>query len=119
MSTTLIIVESGAKCSKIEGFAGPGYKCMPSIGHLRSLTSLKDIDVSNNYKPKYNIIEGKRGQISKLNNAIKSCSKVILATDDDREGEAIAWHICQLFNLPVKTTPRILFNEIKIGRAHV
>ena len=112
MPTTLIIVESGAKCSKIEGFAGPGYKCMPRIGHLRSLTSLKDIDVSNNYKPKFNIIEGKRGQISKLNNAIKSCGNVILATDDDREGEAIAWHICQLFNLPVSTTPRILFNEI-------
>ena len=112
MSKTLIIVESGAKCSKIEGFAGAGYKCMPSIGHLRSLTSLKDIDVSNNYTPKFNIIEGKRGQITKLTAAIKSCSNVILATDDDREGEAIAWHICKLFNLPVATTPRILFNEI-------
>ena len=112
MPETLIIVESGAKCSKIEGFAGPGYKCMPSIGHLRSLTSLKDIDVSNNYTPKFNIIEGKRGQIKKLTAAIKSCSNVILATDDDREGEAIAWHICKLFDLPVASTPRILFNEI-------
>lgn len=112
MSKTLIIVESGAKCAKIESYAGKEYKCMASIGHLRNLNSLKDVDKSNNFKPTFRIIETKQKHIAKLASAIKQAKKVILATDDDREGEAIAWHICELFNLPVKTTPRILFNEI-------
>ena len=112
MAKTLIIVESGAKCAKIESYAGKDFKCMASIGHLRSLNSLKDVDKKNNYNPTFRIIETKQKHISKLASAIKQAKKIILATDDDREGEAIAWHICELFNLPVKTTPRILFNEI-------
>lgn len=112
MSYTLVIVESPAKCQKIESYLGPGYRCIASIGHLQSLSSLKDIDISNNYTPKYSPIEAKKGQIKKIKDLILPAKDVIIATDDDREGEAIGWHICQLFNLSVNTTKRIIFHEI-------
>jgi len=108
----LVIVESPAKCSKIESFLGHGYKCMASYGHLNSLTSLQDIDEINHFKCNYPILPNKQGQVDKLGRAIRSSEEVVLATDDDREGEAIAWHICCLFNLPVSTTKRIIFHEI-------
>jgi len=112
MSYTLVIVESPAKCSKIEKFLGPGYKCLASFGHLTKLSSLKNIDIENNFKLTFNIIDEKSNQIQKLQKAINNSSDVILATDDDREGEAIAWHICKLFKLSINNTKRILFNEI-------
>ena len=112
MTYSLVIVESPAKCSKIENYLGSGYKCLASYGHLTQLSSLKNIDITNNYKPSFNIDDKKRQQINKLQKAITDSREVILATDDDREGEAIAWHICQLFQLPVESTKRILFNEI-------
>ena len=99
MTYTLLIVESPAKCKKIESYLGAGYRCMASFGHLRSLTDLKAIDIPNNFKPAFSIMESKRQQISKLRKAISGASEVVLAADDDREGEAIAWHICKLFNL--------------------
>ena len=108
----VVIVESPAKCSKIEGFLGPGYKVIASFGHITTLKGLKDIDVGNNYTPSYSVIDTKKTHISKLRQAISNSSKVIIATDDDREGEAIGYHICNLFNLPLETTPRIIFNEI-------
>jgi DNA topoisomerase-1 len=99
-TTTLVIVESPAKCKKIEEYLGPGYKCIASYGHLRELSSLKNIDIENNYKPTYTIIDNalKKKQIEVLRKAIKSADEVILATDDDREGEAIAWHLCDILN---------------------
>ena len=112
MTYSLVIVESPAKCSKIEKFLGPGYKCLASFGHLTKLSSLKNIDIENNFSLKFSIIEEKANTIQKLQKAINSANDVILATDDDREGEAIAWHICKLFNLSVSNTKRILFNEI-------
>ena len=112
MGYTLIIVESPAKCKKIEGYLGQQYKCMASFGHLRSLTNLKSIDIPNHFAPTFSIMESKRQQITKLRNAIKKADDVILAADDDREGEAIAWHICQMFSLSVHTTKRIIFHEI-------
>ena len=112
MTYSLVIVESPAKCSKIEKFLGPGYKCLASFGHLTKLSSLKNIDIENNFSLKFSIIEEKANTIEKLLKAINSANDVILATDDDREGEAIAWHICKLFNLSVSNTKRILFNEI-------
>ena len=112
MSYILVIVESPAKCDKIEKFLGPGYKCLASYGHLTQLPSLKNIDFKNNFEPTFEIMESKKPQIAKLRKAIKGATEVILATDDDREGEAIAWHICKLFNLSVITTKRIIFNEI-------
>lgn len=109
---TLVIVESPAKCKKIEGFLGPGYKCMASFGHITTLSNLKDVDVENNFTPTFKQIDSKRQQISQLRQFIKQAKEVVLATDDDREGEAIAWHICQQFNLPITKTKRIIFHEI-------
>lgn len=113
-TTTLVIVESPAKCKKIEEYLGPGYKCMASFGHLRELPSLKNIDIENNFQPTYTLIENslKKKQIELLRKEIKAAHEVILATDDDREGEAIAWHLCQLFKLDINKTKRIIFHEI-------
>ena len=113
-TTTLVIVESPAKCKKIEEYLGPGYKCVASFGHLRELTSLKNIDFENNFEPTYTIIDNaiKKKQIDFLKKEIKNANDVILSCDSDREGEAISWHISMLFNLDVKKTKRIVFNEI-------
>ncbi len=111
---TLVIVESPAKCKKIEEYLGPGYKCVATYGHIRELPSLKNIDIVNNFNPTYTIIDNaiKKRNIELLRKEIKSAGEVILATDDDREGEAIAWHLCQVFNLDVSKTKRIVFHEI-------
>lgn len=111
---TLVIVESPAKCKKIEQYLGPGYKCMASFGHMRELPSLKNIDINNEFKPTYSVIENtiKKKNIEALRKEIKSADEVILATDDDREGEAISWHLCDLFKLNINTTKRIIFHEI-------
>jgi len=113
-TTTLVIVESPAKCKKIEEYLGPGYKCLASFGHLRELSSLTHINIENNFEPTYNIIDNtiKKKQIEILRKEIKNANELILASDDDREGEAIAWHICQLFKLDITKTKRITFNEI-------
>ena len=109
----LIIVESPAKCKKIESYLGNNYKCLASYGHIREFANgLKSIDFNNNYKSTYKISTNKQKYVKILRAAIKKSREVILATDDDREGEAIAWHICKVFNLPVKTTKRIIFHEI-------
>ena len=109
---TLVIVESPAKCDKIESYLGPGYKCMASFGHLRQLQSLDDVDFENNFSVNYKNDEKKLHIIENLKKKIKESDEVILATDDDREGEAIAWHICCIFGLSVETTKRIVFHEI-------
>ena len=106
-----IIVESPSKCSKIEKYLGENYKCIASYGHLRTINKLKDINIEN-FKIKYSIINKKKEQIKKLEKFIQNAKEIILATDDDREGEAIAWHICDIFNLSIKDTKRIIFNEI-------
>jgi DNA topoisomerase-1 len=112
MSYILVIVESPAKCEKIEKFLGAGYKVIGSYGHITHLSNLDQIDVKANYKPSFAIIESKKAQIEKMRKAIKGAKEVILATDDDREGEAIAWHIAQVFGLALETTKRIVFHEI-------
>ena len=108
---TVIIVESPAKCKKIESFLGNGYKCIASFGHMRTIDSLKNVDIENNYKPTYTMIT-KNNQFPKIKKLLSESCDVMLATDDDREGEAIAWHICEIFSLPIKTTKRIIFHEI-------
>lgn len=107
----LVIVESPAKCKKIESFLGPGYKCIASFGHIQELPGLTCIDTENMFEPSYKLIESKSSQISNIRYNISRSSKIFLATDDDREGEGIAWHICQVFGLPI-STPRIIFHEI-------
>ena len=113
-TTSLVIVESPAKCKKIEQYLGPGYKCLASFGHLRQLKSLKNIDIENDFKPTFEVVDDdkKRKHVDFLRKEISKADEVILASDDDREGEAIAWHICDLFDLPVSTTKRIVFHEI-------
>ena len=112
ITTTLVIVESPAKCSKIESYLGPGYKCIATFGHFRTLDGLKSINTET-FKIKFSCMEEKSKQISRIKNEIESCmGNVIIATDDDREGEAIGWHICDMFKLPVTTTRRIIFHEI-------
>jgi DNA topoisomerase-1 len=114
LTKSLIIVESPAKCKKIESILGPGYKCIASFGHLRNIPDLKSIDIENGFAINYSIIQEaiKLKQIEKIRKEIADADEVILASDDDREGESIAWHICQLFGLPVETTKRIIFHEI-------
>jgi DNA topoisomerase-1 len=113
-SQTLIIVESPSKCKKIEEYLGSGYKCVACFGHLRELISLKNINIDNNFQPTYTVIKNaiKQNQIEYLKKEINLSSDVIIATDDDREGEAIGWHICDIFNLNIEKTKRIIFHEI-------
>ena len=115
MSHKLVIVESPAKCKKIEEYLGNGYKCIASYGHIQNLAThmgLKCIDIENNFKPTFSILKEKEKHISKMRSEILKASEVILATDDDREGEGIAWHICKIFKLPINTTKRMIFHEI-------
>ena len=111
--TILVIVESHAKCKKIEGFLGNGYKCVASFGHIRELSDgLKCIDFDNNFRPTFSFLRSKQKYIKPLREKIRKADEVILATDDDREGEAIAWHICDAFRLSITDTKRIIFHEI-------
>jgi DNA topoisomerase-1 len=111
---TLLIVESPAKCQKIESYLGKDkYMCLASFGHIREIADgLKSIDVDHDFAIKFAIMSSKHAQVAKLRAAIADAAEVILATDDDREGEAIAWHLCQVFHLSVETTKRIVFHEI-------
>jgi len=95
-TTTLVIVESPAKCKKIEEYLGPGYKCVATFGHLRELSSLKNINIENKFEPTYTVIDNaiKKKQIEFLRKSIKESDEVILASDDDREGEKIAYCVC-------------------------
>ena len=112
-SKILIIVESPAKCEKIEGFLGHNYKCIASYGHIRELK--KDntaYDENNNYKPNFQLIEARKEYLDNIKPIIKKHEEILIATDDDREGEAIAWHICKVFKLSIKNTKRLIFNSI-------
>jgi len=112
-SIFLVIVESPSKCSKIEHYLGPNYKCIASMGHLRQIKGLKSISTKDTFLPTFDVIEDKISHINKMDKIIAdfTIENIFLATDDDREGEAIAWHICDLFKLPL-TTKRIIFHEI-------
>jgi DNA topoisomerase-1 len=120
MSNTLVIVESPAKCKKIESYLGPGYKVIASFGHIRHIKDLESIDINNNFATKYDIIQEtiKLKQIEKIREEISKSKDVIIATDDDREGEAIGWHICDLFGLSIESTKRIIFHEITEPAIH-
>ena len=111
---TLVIVESPSKCKIIEKYLGDGYKCVATFGHLRTIASLKDIDVQNGFTPTYNVISDvyKPKQVEALRVEIANAGAVVLACDADREGEAIAYSVCQLFGLCHLTTDRIVFHEI-------
>lgn len=110
----LFIVESPSKCAKIEHFLGEEYCCIASKGHFRAIEGLTSIDTKNSFQPTFSIIDEKKDHVKQMEKVISrfSSSNIFLATDDDREGEAIAWHICIQFDLPVDTTKRVIFHEV-------
>ena len=113
MGQTLLIVESPAKAKTIEKYLGRNYKVLASMGHLRDLPKSQfGIDVENNFSPKYINIRGKGDLIKQLKTAAKKADRVLLATDPDREGEAIAWHLATMLDLPTGQKDRVVFNEI-------
>ena len=112
----LVIVESPTKCNTIQRYLGSDYVVKASLGHIRDLaTSGKGglgVDVSNDFAPTYIINKDKRGVVNELKELTKSADEVILATDPDREGEAIAWHLAKVLGLDVETNKRLEFHEI-------
>ena len=113
MAKYLVIVESAAKAPTIKKYLGSNYEVVASNGHVRDLPkSQMGIDVENDYEPKYITIRGKGDVLSKLRKEVKKADKVYLATDPDREGEAISWHLFHTLKLDPKKTSRITFNEI-------
>ena len=127
--TDLVIVESPSKAKTIGKYLGPGYEVKASMGHVRDLLKSKlSVDIEAGFIPNYQPIKGKEETISELKKAAKKSNKVYLATDPDREGEAISWHLKELLNIPDDKVYRVTFNEItkkvvnesiEIGRAHV
>ena len=113
MAKNLVIVESPAKAKTIEGFLGKDFKVLSSFGHIRDL-SHKDmgVDVSGGFIPNYEVSTDKKDTVKVLKKEVKSSEVVWLATDEDREGEAIAWHLAETLDLQNKETKRIVFHEI-------
>jgi DNA topoisomerase-1 len=113
MINNLVIVESPAKAKTIEKFLGKDFKVKSSMGHIRDL-SKEDlgIDIKNNFKPNYIVPADKKKTVAELKEAVKNAKTVWLASDEDREGEAIAWHLCEELKLNKENTKRIVFHEI-------
>ena len=113
MGENLVIVESPAKAKTIEKFLGSGFTVKSSFGHIRDLPSNSlSVDIANGYEPQYNVSEDKKKVVSELKALAKKADIVWLASDEDREGEAIAWHLLEALNLDVEKTRRIVFHEI-------
>ena len=117
MAKNLVIVESPAKAKTIEKYLGSDFHVLSSVGHIRSIVKkttdgTPPIDVKNGFVTQYEIDPEKKKVIAELKKAVKAADTVWLATDEDREGEAIAWHLCEVLKLDPKTTKRIVFHEI-------
>jgi len=112
-SGKLVIVESPAKARTVGRFLGKGYTVKASVGHVVDLLrSQLSVDVENNFQPKYRILNAKRPVVKELKSLAKSAEEVYLATDPDREGEAIAWHLLQVIDAPAEISQRVVFHEI-------
>ena len=113
MAKYLVIVESPAKVKTIKKFLGANYEVMASNGHVRDLPKSRlGIDVDKDYEPQYITIRGKGEILANLRKEVKKAEKIYLATDPDREGEAISWHLFKALKLENKKVYRITFNEI-------
>lgn len=111
--TNLVIVESPSKAKTIGKYLGPSYQVKACMGHLRDLPkSTMGVDLAHNFEPEYVPMKGKEAIITDLKKATKGCENVYLATDPDREGEAISWHLKELLGIPDDKTLRVTFNEI-------
>src|SRR5271154_2012183 len=113
MAKNLLIVESPAKAKTIEKILGKDFEVKSCYGHIRDLAKGDmGIDVNNKYKPTYIVPDDKEKVVRELKSLAKKSGEVWLATDEDREGEAISWHLCEVLGLDPKTTKRIVFHEI-------
>ena len=116
MAKNLVIVESPTKVKSISKYLGPDYTVTSSKGHIRDLSTKGKfglgVDIENNFKPDYKTISGKKKVIDELKKEAKNVDNVFLATDPDREGEAIAWHIYDVLGLNENNYSRVLFSEI-------
>lgn len=127
MEKTLVVVESPAKAKTIKKYLGPGYEVKASVGHIKDLPmkaekpvkgapanggSVLGVEVDNGFVPRYEVIPGKEKVIKELREAAQKTKRVLLATDPDREGEAIAWHLSEELNRPQEEVFRVLFNEL-------
>lgn len=111
--SNLVIVESPAKAKTIEKYLGKNFKVVASVGHIRDLPKSKiGVDIENNFEPQYENIKGKAKLITELKKNAKNADKVFLATDPDREGEAISWHLAHILGLDLGEQNRVTFNEI-------
>ncbi len=109
----LVIVESPAKAKNIKGYLGKGYEVIASMGHVRDLPAARlSVDIENNFEPKYAVIKGKENLVTDLRKKAAKADYVYLATDPDREGEAISWHLANILNLDLNEKNRVTFNEI-------
>ena len=113
MADKLIIVESPAKANTIKKFLGGNTKVIASMGHIRDLPKSKmGINIEKDFEPEYINIRGKGELIKKLKKEASDAKQVYLATDPDREGEAIAWHLAHILEIPIDSNCRVTFNEI-------
>src|SRR5258708_15092559 len=113
MAKNLLIVESPAKAKTIEGYLGKDFTVKSSYGHIRDLVKSEDaIDIDNNFAQKYEVPADKKQVVSELKKLAKEAEMVWLASDEDREGEAISWHLFETLGLKDATTKRIVFHEI-------
>src|SRR5687768_14928618 len=113
MSKNLVIVESPAKAKTIEKFLGSDFVVKSSFGHIRDLPKKgMSVALDNNFEPSYEISTDKKKTVAELKKLAKTAETVWLASDEDREGEAIAWHLSEALNLDAKKTKRIVFHEI-------
>ena len=116
MSKNLVIVESPSKSKTIEKYLGNDYKVVASMGHIRDLSTTGPlglgVDIENGFKPNYIPLKGKKKIITELKKDVKEASHVILATDPDREGEAISWHLKEALGIKDNDYDRVLFHEI-------
>ena len=109
----LVIVESPAKAKTIKKYLGSGYEVVASMGHVRDLPKARlSVDIKNNFAPKYDIIKGKEQIVEKLKSLAEKSDNIYLATDPDREGEAISWHLAYILGLSDDYSNRVEFNEI-------
>ncbi len=115
-SKTLIVVESPSKAKTISKYLGPSYEVIASVGHIRDLPKSKlGVDIENDFEPQYISIRGKGDLIKEIKKKAKQAGKIYLATDPDREGEAISWHLAFLLGIDINQPCRVTFNEITKG----
>lgn len=111
--SSLLIVESPAKCKKIESFLGPGWRCIATMGHIRALEEdLAAVGLDRDFEPRFTFLKEKGKAIDQIKTAARAASQIYLASDDDREGEAISYSVALLLKLDPATTPRAVFHEI-------